>query len=425
MPRVSSAMNNDLRLLHGGRYEDRPCSNAQTPELMTLDNLQSLLTNNPGFQHALADAWGHDEFAAIRSLAPFRPKEEHVTEPESYKTTVQDSLTQGDEIPMIDKPGLAWSSRYAGTLHESLHAKTNSAFSSEEPFPSLAAIIQSTGTGKSRDQESAGLDFYTPTQNMVLANVPLAFTFEPGRAARDQLQKTVASHMRMLYSVPRHWNYFRSAYSSEPLLADAAYREAATSGESPLSNILADALRNDLCNLGGEVVWRALLTLAYDRAVERDQHISSLPTIASGEVVYSKSCSIVTFIEELFSVEHAQKILDRCANNITRVLFREAFRFARLRFTHFARLGDIRGITPPAPFVDFLRGHAQMCHTMQNRIDMAIPILLHVSDLGVEKTSSILVSFQRRLVPGTLVKYENNTDTLQIFEPWAGHMLHW
>ncbi|OCH85448.1 hypothetical protein OBBRIDRAFT_891177 [Obba rivulosa] len=271
-------------------------------------------------------------------------------------------------------------------------------------------------------------DFYTPIRKMVLADVRLALNFEPGReAVRDELQTMIASHMRTVYSVPRHRDYFRSAYPSEPLLAESAAHELRAltkSGVSSLPNILTEALANDLCSLGerGEVVGRALLTMAYDRAVEHDHHISSLPPTISGEVIYSKGCSVVTFIEELFSSEHAQKILACCPDNTTGVPFREVFKSARLRFTHFARLGDNGGITPPALFAAFLRGHAQMCHTTQTKIDVVIPMLLDEGALCVEHMSGILVSFKRRIVAGSLVKYEISADKLQIFEPWAGHL---
>ncbi|EMD35176.1 hypothetical protein CERSUDRAFT_97099 [Gelatoporia subvermispora B] len=263
--------------------------------------------------------------------------------------------------------------------------------------------------------------FYTPIRKRVLADVRVSLNYEPSRQRTyDELSTQVASHMRMVYSVPRHREYMRSGYSSEPILAEAAAQElkilrtSGIKGSTSLPQIVADALDNDICSVGerGEVVGRILLTLAYDRAIEKAHSLSG----STGPVNFNSGCSLIGFISELFTPEHAKRILDsRPDNAITNMTMREAFGNARVRFTHFGRLGDDGGITPQALLAAFLRGQAQMGHPTQEKIDVAIPVALDEDDLSVGKMTVLLVSFKRRLIAGARVEYEICADSLGVF----------
>ncbi|OCH84589.1 hypothetical protein OBBRIDRAFT_808130, partial [Obba rivulosa] len=99
--------------------------------------------------------------------------------------------------------------------------------------------------------------FYTPLRKRILAEVRVCLNYEPSRQKTyDELAEMVASHMRMVYSVPQHREYMRSGYSSDPILAEAAAQEISVlntsgiDGATSLPSIIADAMANDLCSVG-------------------------------------------------------------------------------------------------------------------------------------------------------------------------------
>ncbi|EMD31840.1 hypothetical protein CERSUDRAFT_127211 [Gelatoporia subvermispora B] len=260
---------------------------------------------------------------------------------------------------------------------------------------------------------------YTPLRKRVLADVRVSLTYEPSREKTyDELANMVASHMKMVYSVPQHREYMRSGYSSEPILAEAAAQElrvlrtSGVDGDITLPQIVASAIDNDLCSVGerGEVVGRTLVTLAYERAVESESR--SL----DGSVHYSAGCSLIGFIKELFPEKFAEEILDSHPDNAgTKQTMRDAFKDAHVRFTHFARLGDDGGITPQALFAAFLRGHAQLGHPTQEKIDVAIPVVLDKDKICVDNMTVLLISIKRRAMEGTKAEYEICADALGVF----------
>ncbi|OCH87738.1 hypothetical protein OBBRIDRAFT_805843 [Obba rivulosa] len=252
-------------------------------------------------------------------------------------------------------------------------------------------------------------EFYTPLRKRVLAEVRVSLNYEPSRQKTyDELAEMVANHMRMVYSVPQHREYMRSGYSSEPILAEAAAQELS------VLNTSQSTVANDLCSVGerGEVVGRTLLTLAYDRAVEKAHLASS----SDGPVNYSAGCSLVQFIEELFTEENAEKILDSHPDNArTNVTMREAFKKAHVRFTHFGRLGDDGGMMSEALFAAFLRCQALMGHPTQEKIDALIPIVLDRDAICVEQMTVLMISIKRRLVKGIQAQYDICADKMGIF----------
>lgn len=59
-----------------------------------------------------------------------------------------------------------------------------------------------------------------------MLDVLLHLDFEPRRQVANDIQANmVASHMRIVYSVPASREYLRSGYPSEPILAEAAMRQ--------------------------------------------------------------------------------------------------------------------------------------------------------------------------------------------------------
>ncbi|CCM00470.1 uncharacterized protein FIBRA_02503 [Fibroporia radiculosa] len=127
----------------------------------------------------------------------------------------------------------------------------------------------------------------TRIQRLAIADDRLMFTYSARReAGRDLEDELVASHMRMAYSMQRNCEYMRSGYPSEPHLAEAAAQQLAISRKGfgyPLTGILRDNLDGGLIDLRerGEVVWRALLTMAYDSAAESEQ--PNVPPITTAQ----------------------------------------------------------------------------------------------------------------------------------------------
>ena len=85
---------------------------------------------------------------------------------------------------------------------------------------------------------------------------------------------------------------------------------------------------------------------AYDRAIKHEdeahqQSETSLQDISTDDPAfksprsYSSGVSLITFIEELFTEENAHQVLESLPDNIKlETKFRDAFKDAKVRFTH-------------------------------------------------------------------------------------------
>ena len=61
------------------------------------------------------------------------------------------------------------------------------------------------------------------TAALAIADVRLCFDYEPTRSKNENIvNDLVASHMRTVFSMPSHREYFRSGYPSEPILAEVS-----------------------------------------------------------------------------------------------------------------------------------------------------------------------------------------------------------
>ncbi|THH06221.1 hypothetical protein EW146_g9684 [Bondarzewia mesenterica] len=279
--------------------------------------------------------------------------------------------------------------------------------------------------------------FHDPgaTARLAVADVRLCLDYEPRRQQNQMVvAELVASHMRIAYSVPRHREYFRSGYSSEPLLAEVSsalqmiypslltlFSQAAalqlqhwrTTHRTTLIDTLQHHMMNGLLNLGerGEVVARVLVTEAYDRAVLRD-HLRN----HDQRVLFSLGCRVTTFIKELFEDSIAQQILDSRPDNVADGLtFHEAFKDARVRFTHFAKLGDGSVASTDGLFAAFVRGMAFIAKTGQAVIDFLIPVLLRNELLREEVMTGILVQVSRRRTAGSTAACDIKAEDISFF----------
>ena len=140
-------------------------------------------------------------------------------------------------------------------------------------------------------------------------------------------------------------------------------------------DLLQINMESGLLDLGqrGEVVARALLTAAYDRAVEKENP----PTHPSQPPFYNQGCNLTTFIGELFHDSYVDNILDSFPDNVDPgVTLSDAFEQSKIRFTDFVEMRDDMATTTDAMYAAFLRGMAIICHSNQPGVDLMIPVLL-------------------------------------------------
>lgn len=246
-----------------------------------------------------------------------------------------------------------------------------------------------------------------------MIDIRLMLDYEPRRQlARDRESELVASHMRIAYSVPQSREYMRSGYPSEPILAEAAAQQMrANPEEFSALRIVEENITGGLIDRGerGELVARLLVTLALDKAVKRSGHDASC----------SRGVSLIAFIEELFG-KRAERILDSIPDNTkSKVTFREAFKHAWVRFTHFGKMGDATGTTLAAARAAFIRCMAIICRSGQMLVDFLLPIFFRPdgakSLLTEANMSALLIQVKRRAEKGAQAKYAINQSAIGFF----------
>ena len=259
---------------------------------------------------------------------------------------------------------------------------------------------------------------FPPHALTALVDILIMLDFEPRREAHRHLVDMVAGHMRTVYSVPDHRQYFRSGYPSEPILAEAAARQIASfqnkthGSKFSMGSILQARFREGLISLGerGEVVMRVLLMEAYMRAVQTDHHSDNPPT-------FSKGCKLITFLKELLAEGYIKKVLEGLPDNLLGGKpLQEALSTAMVRFTHFVKAEDesVLGTTPL--LAALVRGMAYIGWSSQKQIDFAIPVLLDPEPKLSPSSMSVLLIQVKRCKQRCLIdKYEINQKDLEVF----------
>ncbi|KAF8490901.1 hypothetical protein JB92DRAFT_1290866 [Gautieria morchelliformis] len=262
----------------------------------------------------------------------------------------------------------------------------------------------------------------SPIQNLtkeaVLAVLDVRLNLDFNRSNRDTFKMEsaqVASHMRVMFSVPQDRASFHSGYPSEPILAEAAAQQMYAfrqQSQSMVVDRLETNMDNGLLDLGGrgELVARVILTAAYDRAVEKDHPNGSQAPF------YSQGCNLTTFIEELFRDNYADMILGSHPDNVkSDATLRDAFKHAKIRFTHFVKMADDTATTTEAMYAAFLRGMAIVCHSNHYMVDVMLPVLLWDEKLCEEVMTSICIQIKRRVTAGTKQAYAIDDASLHLF----------
>jgi len=255
-----------------------------------------------------------------------------------------------------------------------------------------------------------------------LATIDNAITlnYEPRRTWSHALQDTfVASHARIVFAIPKHREYMRTGYPSEPLLAEVANRllyEQERTSPSFCIETLSKCDENGMLSKGhiGETIARSIMSNAYRRTVAKET--------ASEPLNFSAGCSLRAFIEELFAEEFADMILASKPDNVQHgEEFRTTFRNAVVRFTHFITMSIHGGPKKNWAWTNiawaaFVRSAAIICHATQATIDFIIPILLHRDnkiDEGV--MSAILVQVKNRVQEGTTNEFLFDAKDVKLF----------
>ena len=192
-------------------------------------------------------------------------------------------------------------------------------------------------------------------------------------------------------------------------------------GRSVVLDILKDNFRTGLLSSGemGELMGHDIITEAYDRAVEKDHP----HTFDSGRCYYSQGCYFTSLIEEPFCPEIALQVLDSIPDNVkSKTTLQQAFRGAKVRFTHFGKMADDTGTSTFSAWVSFVRRMAIIPRSGQRAADCVSPVILWDEELCEEVMTGVLIQWKTRETEGTILKYSIDEKTIGFFPKVQTHM---
>ncbi|KAH0585669.1 hypothetical protein H2248_012631 [Termitomyces sp. 'cryptogamus'] len=214
----------------------------------------------------------------------------------------------------------------------------------------------------------------------------------------------VASSMRTVYSVPKHQQYFRGGYPSEPFVAEAAARAIFTwchakglgrtgstlppaeqiemiiaAYKTNIPSAISQWLELGLIDQGTreELVVRMLCTLAHDIAILKNpdhEHVNAVLSGVSGDVSFSQMIRVEDFLRALISEKYIGDVLDARPSNLRGEMLRDAFKDGYVHFTQFVKAGDKSTITDEAIYLLFLRAAAIQGYGNMASTDFVIPV---------------------------------------------------
>ncbi|KAG6893777.1 hypothetical protein C0992_008675, partial [Termitomyces sp. T32_za158] len=258
------------------------------------------------------------------------------------------------------------------------------------------------------DTSRESLHSYLLEELIPLLAIRVDLTFESNRDEAVLLEGLlVASSMRTVYSVPKHRQYLRGGYPSEPFLAEAAaraiFKTCRTKAmkmepdvnvarpedivdkiiaiyKADIPSAVSEWFKSGLIDKGqrGELVARMLCTLAHDVAILKK--ISFTHHIVQDEVSFSQMIPVIDFLRALISEDHIEAILEARPRNTPGVSLKEAFKDGFVHFTHFVKAGDKETITQEAIYLLFVRGAAIQGYGNMYQVDLVIPVWIRSSD---------------------------------------------
>ncbi|KAH9923393.1 hypothetical protein B0H21DRAFT_895174 [Amylocystis lapponica] len=253
-------------------------------------------------------------------------------------------------------------------------------------------IGRAAGYGIRPDDEMRG--------RLAVVDVRIMLDYEPRRMASMEAD-LVEHNMRLAYSVPKNREYLRPAVGYIP-----------HTPQGTIPEILKEGLSGGILDLGerGEIVARALFTLAYDSTVEKEHP-------DAGSIKYSKGCSLIGFIEKLFAQDYATAVLDSPPYNVKSDRpFRESFKDAQIRFTHFGKMYNDGCINTHAMLAAFVRGMAFVCRNGETLVDFIVPVLQKPGNMLESSMTALFVQVKRRERRGTKNKYDIDVEKFDFFQ---------
>ncbi|KAF8329829.1 uncharacterized protein EI90DRAFT_3125086 [Cantharellus anzutake] len=324
-----------------------------------------------------------------------------------------DSLSSAEVLSCCGRP-LWWTMYDAFKQNDKLHNNIFAKKLMDLARAKLAGLEGATGD----------LTKYTQEAKLAVIDMRLQLDYEPARqVAATALAQMVASHMRTVFSIPTHRDYMRSGYPSEPWLAEAAAQEMENLHSLQpdfIFKTLEEVMNQGIIDIGerGEVIARAMIMRAYDRAVGK----SRLPPYTSDDkfIKFSRGCRLIDFIGCLFSAGAAQDVLASLPITGGTVNLGEQFENARIRFTHFARLHSEDVVSTAGCIAGIVRCAAFVTQRGQPSIDMMIPIVLNPHKtqpdlLRRENVTAMFIQIKNRRTAGNTAGYNIDARNLSFF----------
>ncbi|KAM6498815.1 hypothetical protein JOM56_006763 [Amanita muscaria] len=259
-----------------------------------------------------------------------------------------------------------------------------------------------------------------PTYSLTaIIDLLLMLDYNPDHKTVQELQKElVSSHMRTCVSIPADREYIRSCYPSEPFLAEAAMTRLAEIlylDDNTYPDCVIDTVNSHfshgLLSSGdlGELATRMLLIDAYMTAC-RD-------AVSGKQVIYSRGCKLTDFLTHLF--RNPEIVLEAKPDNVFNgPTFKDAFKDAVVRFTHFGKFVDDTATSQDAAHAAFFRSMAIICHDTQKSVDIIVPVLSTTDGAVCQHViTSILIQVKRRIRPSNPRPLAIDQSNLEFFPP--------
>jgi len=213
---------------------------------------------------------------------------------------------------------------------------------------SLEIMTEHALDGLLGPRESENLE---PNTSIAIVAQRLLLEFKPDiTAARTMEEELVASHMRVVYSVPQHGEYMYTGSPTEPILSNAAailMNRRKTTGDGPFDALeILSKLFNRGMTLQGdrnELIGRLLDILAIDNAIKNSRTSFSSPKT----LFHSSPVRVVDYLKHFVSQRFLQQVLCSTPMNtgkidptLVGVTLEEMFKDCWVHTSHYVKADD-------------------------------------------------------------------------------------
>lgn len=206
--------------------------------------------------------------------------------------------------------------------------------------------------------------------------VRIMLDFDVAReSSRVYEEKLVETHLRVVFAIPSHREFFRGGAPSEPLVAEAAAQILNSRHfqyEAP--DVLAGLLKDGLLAQGqhGEMVCRLLWTIAHDLVIRRMHELHH--GYDTQTLIYHRPILLLDWLKALINPRWHQNVLNaKPIADPHGPTLEYAFQDVYLNFSHFVRAGDYGVIHPNLQWTPLVRGMAYQCADNQKSTDLFVP----------------------------------------------------